>query len=286
MNEPETRRGTAFPELFAALAKEFPREEVKFLPKGGRQLAYVTARTVMNRLDEVLGPENWSDRYTPGSESVMCSITVRLPDGREVTKCDAGGYAGMSDSGDDDKSGFSDAFKRAAVKFGVGRHLYRDGVPNFEPPTEHHAANHQNGTGHGSGAYAKPETVKAYSAWVKAKSDEINAKWLDHNTGPGGEVPTGLKDLMTEWQLSGHLLKWARGNGLVNAPDDVRAGQRDKFAAVAWSRGPEDFETEANRYAREKWIEARKTTRPATTAPDRSDESEAQDPEVWPEGRE
>jgi putative DNA primase/helicase len=46
-----------------------------------------------------------------------------------VTKCDAGGYAGMADSGDDDKSGYSDAFKRAAVKFGVARYLYRDGVP-------------------------------------------------------------------------------------------------------------------------------------------------------------
>ena len=38
----------------------------------------------------------------------------------------------MSDSGDDDKSGYSDAFKRAAVKFGVGRYLYRDGVPSFD----------------------------------------------------------------------------------------------------------------------------------------------------------
>ena len=37
----------------------------------------------------------------------------------------------MADSGDDDKSGYSDAFKRAAVKFGVARYLYRDGVPTF-----------------------------------------------------------------------------------------------------------------------------------------------------------
>jgi hypothetical protein len=54
-----------------------------------------------------------------------------MPDGSTLTKADAGGYAGMPDQGDDDKSGFSDAFKRAAVKFGVGRYLYRDGVPTF-----------------------------------------------------------------------------------------------------------------------------------------------------------
>ena len=38
---------------------------------------------------------------------------------------------GWPTQGDDDKSGFSDSFKRAAVKFGVGRYLYRDGVPTF-----------------------------------------------------------------------------------------------------------------------------------------------------------
>jgi hypothetical protein len=69
--------------------------------------------------------------YVPGENSVLCRLTVRMPDGSTLTKADAGGYAGMPDQGDDDKSGFSDAFKRAAVKFGVGRYLYRDGVPTF-----------------------------------------------------------------------------------------------------------------------------------------------------------
>ena len=85
----------------------------------------------MNRLDTIVGPENWWDEYAPGENSVLCKLTVRLPDGTTLTKADAGGYAGMPDQGDDDKSGFSDAFKRAAVKFGVGRYLYRDGVPAF-----------------------------------------------------------------------------------------------------------------------------------------------------------
>jgi hypothetical protein len=122
---------TKYHELFAALAAPFEPEEVKIRGQAGRQLHYVTARTVMNRLDNVLGPENWWDSYTPGESSVMCRLTIRLPDGSELTKADAGGYAGMADDGDDDKSGFSDSYKRAAVKFGVGRYLYRDGVPSF-----------------------------------------------------------------------------------------------------------------------------------------------------------
>lgn len=122
---------TQFPELFSALGASFESAEVRVRSQAGRQLHYITARTAMNRLDSVLGPENWWDDYIPGENSVICRLTVRLPDGSTLTKSDAGGYAGMADQGDDDKSGFSDAFKRAAVKFGVGRYLYRDGVPSY-----------------------------------------------------------------------------------------------------------------------------------------------------------
>ncbi|WP_152054099.1 Rad52/Rad22 family DNA repair protein [Tautonia marina] len=122
---------TQYPDLFAALAAPFASHEVKVRPQAGRQLHYITARTAMNRLDSVLGPENWWDSYQPSEHSVLCTLTIRLPDGSTLSKSDAGGYAGMSDQGDDDKSGYSDAFKRAAVKFGVARYLYRDGVPEF-----------------------------------------------------------------------------------------------------------------------------------------------------------
>src|SRR5436305_13202547 len=152
---------TQFPDLFAALAAPFEPQEVRVRSQAGRQLHYITARTAMNRLDDVLGPENWWDDYTPGENSVLCRLTVRLPDGQTITKADAGGYAGMPDSGDDDKSGFSDSFKRAAAKFGVARYLYRDGVPAFvrerEPATVSTPAA-SNGTGHANGA---PEPAAA-----------------------------------------------------------------------------------------------------------------------------
>ncbi len=127
-------------ELFAALAAPFGHEEVRVRQQAGRQLHYITARTVMNRLDDAVGPANWWDEYMPLENSVICRLTIRLPDGTTLTKSDAGGYAGMPDSGDDDKSGFSDAFKRAAVKFGIGRYLYRDGVPRFVQDQTHEPA--------------------------------------------------------------------------------------------------------------------------------------------------
>lgn len=126
---------TLYPDLWNALAAEFYPGDVKTRKQGGRDLSYITARTAMNRFDDVLGPENWWDDYRPNGEtSIICALSIVLPDGRTLTKQDAGGAAGMSDAGDDDKSTFSDAFKRAAVKFGVGRYLYQDGQTFHEGP--------------------------------------------------------------------------------------------------------------------------------------------------------
>jgi hypothetical protein len=123
-----------YDDLFAALAAPFDPSEVKSrASKGGGQLYYTTARTVDNRLDQVVGPANWWPAYREGKDGthVVCALTIRLPDGREVSKEDAGGAQGMGDEGDDDKSMFSDARKRAAFCWGIGRYLYRDGVPAF-----------------------------------------------------------------------------------------------------------------------------------------------------------
>lgn len=77
---------------------------------------YIDARTVAERLDEVVGGE-WHDNYAKApSGGLECALTVC-----GVTRRDVG-----TDDNDTEmeKSGYSDAFKRAAVKFGVGRYLY------------------------------------------------------------------------------------------------------------------------------------------------------------------
>lgn len=135
---------TKFPDIFQALMAPFPKKEVKERSGGGgRMLSYITARTAMNRLDAVLGPENWSDRYYEVCQVLFCEITIRLPDGTTVSKSDAGGFKEMKEGGrvdeeNTDKTGASDAFKRAAAKFGVARYLYKDGLPELasSPPAE------------------------------------------------------------------------------------------------------------------------------------------------------
>lgn len=114
-----------------ALGRPFDPAEVKWKPqsvKGDKALviAYVDARVVMDRLDAVLGLGGWSDEYRPAPDgkAVVCRLTCVI-DGRPITHEDVGGESEQPDDGDRCKAAFSDALKRAAVKFGVGRYLYR-----------------------------------------------------------------------------------------------------------------------------------------------------------------
>src|SRR5205085_1117816 len=116
--------------LMKALASPFDLTEVKFKPgviSGNRALAlaYVDARVIQDRLDEVLGVTGWQDDYDPLPDgSVVCRLRIRVGD-EWLTKVDVGGPSEQPDGGDRLKAAFSDALKRAAVKFGVGRYLYR-----------------------------------------------------------------------------------------------------------------------------------------------------------------
>lgn len=114
--------------LWDELARPFAPDEIRWRQQGkpsqnGRVqlVAYIDARAAMDRLDEVLSPGMWQDSYRPGADGgLICRIEVLIgdqwvgkEDGAENTQIEAV------------KGGMSDAFKRAAVKWGIGRYLYR-----------------------------------------------------------------------------------------------------------------------------------------------------------------
>ncbi len=126
--------------LFDKLAEPFPPEAISWRvgstnkkkyqqgqKKMGKPLAYLDARDVMDRLDIVCGPDCWGDNYTLAANYVCCSITIRH-DGNVVSKSDGAGHTQV----EGEKGQFSDAFKRAAVKFGIGRYLYDCDSPWIE----------------------------------------------------------------------------------------------------------------------------------------------------------
>lgn len=89
---------------------------------------YIDARDVMRLLDEVIWPEERQEDYTSAWAIPICRIWIMI-DGHWVWKWDAG------NKDDNDKSVISWAFKRAAVKRGIGRFLYD--IPSVHLDYEH-----------------------------------------------------------------------------------------------------------------------------------------------------
>lgn len=111
----------------ADLKKPFPVDAVEWRVGNtsgdktkGLALAYHTARHVMDRLDEVCNPECWQDKYEVQGSRIICTISICI-NGEWVSKSDGAGDTQV----EAEKGGMSDAFKRAAVKWGVGRYLYQ-----------------------------------------------------------------------------------------------------------------------------------------------------------------
>jgi hypothetical protein len=85
----------------------------------GKCLAYVDARAVQDRLDEVCGAENWKDEYIQLEGGMMCRLSIRV-DGEWVAKHNGSPETQVEAF----KGGISKALVRASSTWGIGRYLY------------------------------------------------------------------------------------------------------------------------------------------------------------------
>lgn len=90
----------------------------------GIALAYIDARDVMERLDEIVGIGKYQVIHPHANGKTSCRIGIKI-DEEWVWKENGAGDSAM----DAEKGAFSDSFKRAAVLWGIGRYLYD--VPNI-----------------------------------------------------------------------------------------------------------------------------------------------------------
>jgi hypothetical protein len=117
-------------DIFKQLSSPFQQEELHFRPgaiakgKGSAlALVYIDARVAHDRFNEVMGFDNWKNShicYDGKKDKVVCEISLRI-NGEWITKSDGAGDTDI----EGEKGSFSDAFKRAAVMWGVGRYLYK-----------------------------------------------------------------------------------------------------------------------------------------------------------------
>lgn len=80
---------------------------------------YINNRCVMQRFDAAFGPTNWTSEFREIGNGFICRLTVTI-DKKTVYREDGASKTNI----EPEKGGISDAMKRAAVQFGLGRCLY------------------------------------------------------------------------------------------------------------------------------------------------------------------
>lgn len=131
---------------FEEFGKPFPYSDVHWRlqyvdteENQGLAIPYLDARAIADRFDEVLGQGNWRDEYTPWHKYTETVTEHNKP--KEKNKCsqlctiyvyddERKEWVGKTDGAENTdiesvKGGLSDAFKRAAVKWNVGRYMYK-----------------------------------------------------------------------------------------------------------------------------------------------------------------
>jgi len=121
-------------DIIQLLGAPFPFEEVEAKiqvnsgdKKSGLAVFYLDSRAIQNRLDKAVGALNWSNSFSTWQENAqICGISIYNQSiGEWVTKHDGADNSKIEAI----KGGLTDAFKRAAVLWGIGRYLYQiDGV--------------------------------------------------------------------------------------------------------------------------------------------------------------
>lgn len=182
-----------------------------------RVLAYITARAIQERLDEVCGPEGWQiSQPIQFTHERKCGIGVGisiLSEGEWITKWDMAELTDSSASIPPYKGGFSGAMKRAGAQWGIGRYLYHLSEMRAEVREEEPSGREWNwaklAEKHGGGSYWwKPPELPGW-ALPKEPEREVSAEQLKHlkktwreRLAPDVERPSELLEGFTRFVSS------------------------------------------------------------------------------------
>lgn len=134
-------------------------------------VAYIDSRNASDQLNEY-AIYGWSDEYYEVAGNTYCRVGIVMPDGTVLYRSDCG----VESNQDAEKGQASDAFKRACVKWGIGRFLYNLDIE-----------------------YVNANEVKTQSNWPYAVDEQGQRIWdmteyiykrkgLNGNTGIGSPV--------------------------------------------------------------------------------------------------
>lgn len=187
-------------ELYNHLAEPFPQEMEKVIVKSGVELIYLPVSEVINRLNRVIGVDNWSfeiisvTRDTIDQDEIIAHVSLTATIGNKTVV--KHGFGGISvkrskkdgrpvDLGNDFKGAVSDALKKAAQNLGIGLYLARSAdALDIEEAMQ---------SGEHASQYQPAVDQEIESRWenflsviktlTKEQKDELNAFWENHSGG-------------------------------------------------------------------------------------------------------
>lgn len=186
------------------LRRPFPAEIVKFRSGGAAGvMAYIDARDAADRLNRVA--PGWSSAFAPSAvgKGVECQITI---DG--VTRADVGFSEGTDEMAI--KACYSDAFKRAAVMWGVAASVYSYRAPRWSGPLDGDAIR---------------KMREHYAAWI-AKPEQVERFGRAFGAEPVIEIPPANEpaaeyvaegDIPTVAQLRGRVARAIKDGAITKA---------------------------------------------------------------------
>ncbi|MFS0753010.1 Rad52/Rad22 family DNA repair protein [Oceanobacillus sp. 1P07AA] len=185
---------------------------------------YVQSRAIMIRLDEVVGIGNWENEFKEMHNGILCGIKIHFSNGKTLTKWDGADPTDFEST----KGGISNASKRAAVQWGIGRYLYKVNEMMVELHQERKENNmkYHNDKRHGIKGYwytpQLPQWARVDNGEQQKKPQQQakgnkNGKQQQRNqtTQVGGNDDISLKDLKE------YINKFEMEIGLNKQPDFV-----------------------------------------------------------------
>ena len=161
-----------------ALLAPFEEKDLKHRPgRAGMTFTYADARAVAQRLDDVLGIENWQFevKVADPARAVVHGSLVVVIEGKTTIRQDFG-YPNSTQDDELLKSAASDALRRCAAQLGVGRSLYSPekgiqvaprGRTGLERPFQTSSVDSSGGPG----AISQDEIVAAKAALLFAQGE-------------------------------------------------------------------------------------------------------------------
>ena len=220
-------------EMSAALSAQFPQEMERVIVKSGVELIYLPISEVINRLNKVIGVDNWSfqvisvERDSVDQDEIIAHVSLTaVIDNKKVVKHGVGGQqvkrskkdGRVIDLGNDFKGAVSDAQKKAAQQLGIGLYLARSAdALDAEEAIEAHVAPEIS-----SSKPLSSEVDERWEAFVeivggltKEQKDQLNTFWAEH--AGGRAKPTKASATLEDLEpLTVEALRLRFGGSYVN----------------------------------------------------------------------